>query len=204
MIFLLAGVSGCLSRQSLGEPIDDAPQRAALLSTHHRPDVPQAVFRTLVRWGGREVSLVEVVRVFPDGSFSVAGMTDIGNTLYAVQIAPDGTGHVVSKSLPFSDRWLLEGLVAELLIPWNGPDETCRLYRLPDGAWAMARADGRVTLVFIFDAAGNWREFRRLSGGRLVSQVFLEWDSGPVPGLMRVNNRDRHYQAVRETVSGNP
>jgi hypothetical protein len=77
--------------------------------------------------------LTEIVKIPPDGGFSVAGVTDIGSTLYAVRVDPNATGRVIRKSLPFSDRWLLDGLVAELLVPWNGPTEACRLFRQSDG-----------------------------------------------------------------------
>ncbi len=123
LMALFLGGSGCAYQQSFGEPIDDVARRAALLQAYPRPNVSQAVFRTLIRWGKREVSLTEVVKASPDGGLSVAGITDIGSTLYAAQIDPNGRGHIINKSIPFSNRWLLDGLIAELLIPWNGPNE---------------------------------------------------------------------------------
>lgn len=158
----------------------------------------------MLRSGGREISLVEIVKTFLEGGFSVAGVTDIGNTLYAVQIDPDGKGRVISKSLPFSDRWLLDHLVKELLIPWNGPQETSELYRLPDEGWALVHEENRLACMFVFDEIGNWTEFRRLAGGRLQSRISLEWDGGSTPNVMRVDNRDKHYRVVRERVSSSP
>jgi hypothetical protein len=201
LICLLVGASGCASYISLGEPIDDVSRQAALIEACPSPDLSKVVFRTVIQWPGREISLVEVVKAFPDGRLSVAGVTDIGNTLYAVQIDPDGKGQVVSKSLPFSDRWLLDGLVAELLVPWNGPNQSCQLYKQPDGTRTLIRTDKRFTRMFIFDGAGCWSECRLLSNHRLVSQVSAEWDGESIPKVMRVHNRDKGYQTVRERVT---
>ncbi len=204
LIGLLVGASGCLCPPSLGEPVDDTARRAALLASYRPPEVLRAVYRTVIRLGGREISLAEVIKISPEGGFAVAGVTDIGNTLYAAQIDPDGTGRVISKSLPFSDRWLLDHLVRELLIPWNGPQETSQLYRLPDESWALIHEEPRLTCMFVFDRMGNWTEFRRLAGSRLHSRVSLEWDGESIPNVMRVDNRDRHYRVVRERVSSTP
>lgn len=205
VLFILSGVfvaaSGCASHQSLGEPINDASRRTTLLQAYHRPDVPKAVFRTLIRWGGREISLTEIVRAAPDGGVAAAGITDIGSTLYAAQVSPDGRGHVISNSLPFSDQWLLDGLVAELLVPWYGPNDTCRLYKQPGDTWALACKEDRITRLFMFDEAGDWQQLCRLSGSRLLSRTSLEWDGQPVPKIMRVDNPAKHYHAVRERVS---
>jgi hypothetical protein len=212
LICVLFGAAGCASHPSLGEPVDDAAQRTALLQAYRRPNVQETVYRTLISWPGREVSVTEVVKVSPDGSFSVAGVTDIGSTLYAVQVAPDGQGRVLSKVLPFSDQWLLDGLVAELLIPWNGPDEACRLFvgrasphdvlgergRSP---YTLVREGGDEIQVFTFDAGGQWQGCRRFSGGRLQSQAVLEWDAQSLPRRIQVNNPRHHYHIIRERVS---
>jgi hypothetical protein len=145
--------------------------------------------------------LTEIVRAAPDGGLAVAGITDIGSTLYAAQVGPDGRGHVVSNSLPFSNQWLLDGLVAELIVPWYGPNEACQLYKQSDGTWALACAEGRITRLFIFDEAGTWQQLCRLSGSRLLSRTFLEWDGQAVPRIMRVDNPGKHYHIVRERVS---
>ena len=181
--------------------MDDAVRQAALLRACRRPNVQEAVFRTLISWPGREVSVTEVVKIPPAGGFSVAGVTDIGSTLYAVRVDPNATGRVISKSLPFSDRWLLDGLVAELLVPWNGPTEACRLFRQSDGTWNLVREIGDDAYAFSFDAGGYWQGFRRFSGGHLHSRVSLEWDTESIPKLMRVDNPRNHYHVVRERVS---
>jgi len=201
MCLLVAGC-GCASQPPLGAPIEDAARWATLVQAYRRPEVPRAVFRTVIRWGSREISLTEVVQPAPQGGLSVAGVTDIGSTLYAARIDPEGQGHVVTNALPFSNRWLLDGLVAELLVPWNGPDETCRLYQSPDGTWTLVRALGRDIRMFLFDESGNWHGFRRFSGSHLCSRASLEWDDEPVPKTMRVDNPDKHYRVVRERVDG--
>ncbi len=185
------------------------------------------MFRTLIRWPGREISLTEIVKVTPEGGFRAAGITDIGSTLYAVQVAPNGASCVLAKSLPFSDRWLLDGLVAELLIPWDGPHEAGQgarvpsrilprlgappnasdhvwdpqLYRQSDGRWTLAHHVGDDTHLFIFEAGGEWRELRRFSGGHLRYRASLEWDEEPIPKIIRVDNPGNHYRTVRERVS---
>ena len=201
LVCLFLSVWGCTSHPSLGEPVNDVSRRAALLQACRPPEVTEAVFRTLIRWPGREISLNEIVKVPPEGGFRAAGITDIGSTLYAVQIAPNGERRVLSKSLPFSDRWLLDGLVAELLIPWNRPHEASQLYRQPDGTWTLARQVGDDLHIFIFDAGGSWQGVRRFSGGRLRYRASLEWDGEPVPKVIRVDDRANHYRTVRERVS---
>ncbi len=192
---------GCASNPSLGEPVNDAPRRAALLQACRRPHVTEAVFRTLIRWPGREISLTEIVKVPPEGGFRAAGITDIGSTLYAVQVAPNGESRVLSKSPPFSDRWLLDGLLTELLIPWKGPHEASQLHRQSDGDWALVHQVKDDIHIFVFDASGNWQRVRRLSGGHLRYRALLEWDAEPIPKIMRVDNPGNHYHTVRERVS---
>lgn len=188
--------------------MNDASRRTALLRACQRPSVAEAVFRTLIRWPGREISLTEVVKVTPEGGFRAAGITDLGSTLYAVEVGANnysplraGASRVLSKSLPFSDRWLLDGLVAELLIPWNRPDEASQLYRQPDGTWTLASRVRDDLDIFVFDAGGNWQGIRRFSGGRLRYRASLEWDGQPVPKVIRVDNPANHHHAVRERVS---
>jgi hypothetical protein len=200
LIGLLFGALGCASHPSLGVPVDDAARHAALLQACPRPHVSEAVYRTLICWPGREVSLTEVVKLSADGGFSVAGVTDIGSTLYAVQVAPNGPGRVLSKVLPFSDRWLLDGPVAELLLPWNGPDQACRLFR-QGKFWTLVREVGSETEVFTFDAEGRWQGFRYFSGGHPRCQAVLEWDAQPLPKRMQVDNPRHHYHVIRERVS---
>lgn len=200
LMCLLCGSLGCATYQSLGEPVNDPAQRTALLQAYRKPDTSKAVFRTVLRWPGRELSFVEVVKPTEQGGISVVGVTDISTTLYSAQIDPNGRGHVVSKNLPFSNEWLLDNLVAELLIPWKGPPQTCRLHRLTDGSWTLVHEEDRSTGMFIFDAAGHWCQFRRLDGRRLVAQASLEWDGETIPKIVRIDNANAHYHAVRERV----
>ncbi len=189
--------------------MNDAARRAALLQACPAPrggaarpaQVTEVVFRTLIRWPGREMSLTEIVKVPREGGFRAAGITDIGSTLYAVQVAPNGERRVLSKSLPISDRWLLDGLLTELLIPWDRPHEASQLHRQSDGTWILAHQVGHDIHLFVFDADGNWKEVRRLSGGRLRYRASLEWDGEPIPKIIRIDNPGSHYRAVRERVS---
>jgi hypothetical protein len=201
LVCLLIGASGCMCRQNFGELSDDSSMRATLLNGSKPPEVSEVSFRTVIRWGGREISLVEVVKAFPEGNFSVAGVTDIGKTLYSVQIDSQGKGHVISKVLPVSDKWLLENLVTELLIPWKGPDETFQLYKQPDGKWALVNEAENTAKVFIFDETDNWLEFHRISDCRLRCKESFKWGQRHVPKMMRVENFDKHYNVVRESVS---
>ncbi len=200
LMCLLAGLSGCATYQSLGEPVDDPAQKTALLRACRKPDTSKAVFRTVLRWPGREVSLIEVVKPTGRGGLSMVGMTDISTTLYSVQIDPNGQGRVLSKNLPFSNQWLLDNLVAELLIPWRGPSERCRLHRLPDQTLALVGETESSVGLFLFDEAGHWREYRRLRGHRVQVQAFIEWDAQTIPKVIRLDNRGAHYHAVRERV----
>ena len=194
-------VLGCACPRPLGPAVDDPAQRALLLQACPRPDVSRAVFQTVVRWPGRALSLTEIVKRHPDEGYSVVGVSDVGSTLYAARVAANGQGEVISKSLPFSDRWLLEGFVAELLVPWTGPAETSELHELSEGATALAQEEGRLRRVYLFDAAGQWVGLQRRSGCRLRCQVSLEWGDGALPTTMRVENAQKHYRAVRERVS---
>ncbi len=208
LVCLSFNVGGCASHPSLGEPVNDAPRRTALRQAYQRPQVTEVVFRTLIRWPGREISLTEVVKVTLEGGFRVAGITDIGSTLYAVLVGPNddsplrtGASRVLAKSLPFSDRWLLDGLIAELLVPWNGPHEASQLYRQSDGTWTLVHQVGDDLDVFTFDTAGNWKEVRRFSEGHLRYRASLEWDGEPIPKVVRVDDPGNHYHTVRERVS---
>jgi len=194
-------VLGCACPPSLGPAVDDPAQRALLLQAFRRPDASRAVFQTVVRWPGKELSLTEIVKRHPDEGYSVVGVSDVGSTLYAARIAADGQGEVVSKSLPFSDRWLLDGFVAELLIPWTGPAESSELHRLSDGTAVLVQEEGRLRHICLFDASGQWVGVRRLSGCRLRCEVALEWGEGALPTTMRVENAQKHYRAIRENVS---
>lgn len=193
-----------MCRQNFGEPSDDLSMRAVLLNESKSPDANEVTFRTIIHWGGREISLVEVVKVFPEGGFSVAAVSDIGTTLYSAKIDKDGKGRVISNALPVSSGWLLENLVAELLIPWNGPGDTCRLYRLPEEKWAMVDEADNTAKIFIFSEAGKWLEFRRTSGCRLRCRESFEWSERRIPKVMRVDNLDKHYRVVRESISVTP
>ncbi len=155
----------------------------------------------MVRWPGRALSLTEIVQRHPDGGYSVVGVSDIGSTLYAARVVANGQGEVVSKALPFSDRWLLDGFVAELLVPWTGPDESSELHKLSDGTAALAQEEGRLRRVYLFNASGQWVGVQRLSGCRLRCQMSLEWGEGVLPTTMRVKNAQKHYRAVRENVA---
>jgi hypothetical protein len=181
--------------------VNDASRRAALLQACQPPHATEAVFRTLIHWPGRELPFTEIVKVPPEGGFLAAGITDLGSTLYAVRIAPDGESHVLSKALPFSDRELLDGLVAELLIPWKGPNEACRLYRQSDGTWSLTCQAGADLHLFVFDTSGNWQGVSRFSGGHLRCRASFEWDAESVPRKIRVDNPRGHYCTVRERVS---
>ena len=194
-------VAGCAGPRALGPALDDPARRAALLRACERPDAARGVFQTVVRWPGRELSLTEIVKRHRDGGYSVAGISDVGSTLYAARVAADGRGEIVSKSLPFSDRWLLEGFVAELLVPWNRPDETSQLHEMAEGAFALVQTEDRLRHIYLFDAAGQWVGYQRLTGSRRRYEVSLEWGEGPLPTTMRVENSQRHYRAVRENVS---
>jgi hypothetical protein len=194
-------VAGCAGPRALGPAVDDPGRRASLLKACERPAATRGVFQTVVRWPGRELSLTEIVKRHPDGGYSVAGVSDVGSTLYAARVTDDGRGEIVSKSLPFSDRWLLEGFVAELLVPWSRPDETSQLHETADGTFALVQNEERLRHVYLFDASGQWVAYRRLAGSRQRYEVSLEWSAGPLPTTMRVENNQRHYRAVRENVS---
>jgi len=192
---------GCACPGKLGPAIDDPARRAQFLHACQPPDVSRAVFQTVVRWPGRELPLTEIVKRHPEGGYSVAGVSDVGSTLYAARVTAAGQGEIISKALPFSDRWLLDGFVAELLIPWIGPDEMSELRTLPDGTEVLAQGEGKLTRAYLFDASGQWVAVQRVSGCRVRCRISLEWDEGPLPATMRVENSQKHYRAIRENVS---
>jgi len=192
---------GCMSFKPPGHLISDPAQQSRVLGFYQYPQVHMVLFRSVIRWGKREVPLTEVVKVLPEGGYSVAGITDIGSTLYAVRIAAQGPAKVLRKALPFSDAWLTRNLVAELMVPWTAPPASGQLYRLPDGACAWTHTSDHTTVMYTFSAAGQWRTFRRFSGNRVRCVVELEWDGQSVPSVMRVRNFGKHYQVVRERIA---
>lgn len=201
LLSLLTGLSGCRCRQNFGEPSTNLSRREALLHSYKSPEASEVTFQTLMHWDGREISLVEVVKVFPQGGFSIAGVSDIGKTLYSAQIGREGKGRIISNTLPVSDQWLIENLITELLIPWNGPDETYRLYQLPEGRWAMVNGAEDDSKVFIFDKEGKWLEYRRILNCRLKCRELFEWAERGVPKIIRVDNFEKNYRIVRESIS---
>jgi hypothetical protein len=155
----------------------------------------------VVHWSGRALSLTEIVKRHSDGGYSVVGIADVGKTLYAARVAADYSGEIISKSLPFSDRWLLEGFVSELLVPWTAPDGTSDLHELADGTYALVQNDDRLRHVYLFDDSGQWVEYWLFLGARMRFKVSMEWGEGTVPTTMRIENSQGHYRVVREKVS---
>ncbi len=200
----LIGLSGCAQPVSMGRQIHDTAQQAALRLGIHSAEAPEGTFRTLVCWGSRQMSFVEIVKKHAEGGLSVAAVTDLGNTLYAIQVDPNGEASVIRKSLPFSDQWLLDGLVAELLILWHRPPENSHLHQLNPEHQALVFQEGRSAQMYVFDRVGRWIEYQRLWRRRPQCRVSLEWDndSNSLPRLMRVNNSRKHYRVVRERMRG--
>jgi hypothetical protein len=201
--FLLAGLiglSGCAKPVSLGRLIHDPAHQAALTLRTHGVEVSKGVFRTVIYWGPRQMAFIEVVKKHAQGGLSIAAITDLGTTLYAVQIDPNGVSRVIRKSLPFSDQWLLDGLVAELLILWQRPPQPSHLRQLDPDHRALVHQEGRRTVMYVFDRADQWIEYQRLWRQRSHCRISLEWDNDPLPKVMRVHNPKKHYRVVRERV----
>jgi len=201
--FLLAGLiglSGCAKPVSLGRLIHDPARQAVLMRKTHGADVSEGIFRTVISWGPRQMAFVEVVKNHAQGGLSVAAVTDLGTTLYAVQIDPNGASRVIRKSLPFSDQWLLDGLVAELLILWQRPPQPSHLHQLDLDHRALVHQAGHHTVMYVFDRDDQWIEYQRLWRQRCHSRISLEWDTDPLPKVMRVRNARKHYRVVRERV----
>jgi len=190
--------------RDFGRLSDDSAKLKALLDSSKSPQVSESSFQTILRWGGREISFVEVVKMFPQDGFSVVAVSDIGKTLYSARIDKTGGGKIISNVLPVSDKFILENLIAELLVLWDVPDENSRLYVQPDGKWALVSDIGKTVKVYIFDDAGNWLEFRRISSCWLKCKESFEWKQNRVLKLMRVENYDKHYKITREFISSVP
>lgn len=197
----LAILSGCLGHTSPGAVVRDPVLKAELVQRIRQVHVTNAVFHTLIQWPGREVSLVEIVKVLDGGGLSVAGLTDMGNTLYAVHIPAQGRAEVLTRHLPLSEAWLVEGLMAGLLIPWRVPDDSAQVRQQPDGTWALSREQGRTTLSYLLDEAGQWHTVDCFSGSRRVSRTRVEWDGRGVPVKMETQDVRYHFVAVRERVT---
>ncbi len=194
----LIGLSGCARPVSLGRLIHDPAQQAQLRLGVNSTELSEGMFRTLISWGPRQMAFVELVKKNAQGGLSVAALTDVGSTLYAVQIDPNGATRVIRKSLPFSDQWLLDGLVAELLILWQRPPANSHLHQLNPDQRALVLQEGQGTKLYVFDRSDRWVEYQRLWRRRSQCHISLEWDSDPLPKLMRVHNSKKHYRVLRE------
>jgi len=118
---------------------------------------------------------------------------DIGSTLYAAQVGRTVAG-VISNSLPFSDQWLLDGLVAELLVPGMDPTD------LPTAqttrqclVLACKRAASHVSSSSMRLETGSSSTDSQVS---LLSRTFLDWDGEPSKDHAR-DNSGKNYHAVR-------
>jgi hypothetical protein len=204
LLSLFIGLSGCRCGQNFGELSTNLTRRETILNSYKSPEASEVTFQSLIHWGGHEIFLIEVVKVLPQGGFSVAGVSDIGKTLYSAQIEREGKGRIISNALPVSERWLMENLITELLIPWNGPDETYQLYQISEGRWAMVNGAEDDSKVFIFDKEGKWLEYRRILNCRLKCRESVEWAEKGVPKVIRVDNFEKNYNIVRESISVAP
>jgi hypothetical protein len=200
MFLCLCLLAGC-AQVPLGVPIDNPQLHQQLRGQIRVPDVNQVVFQTVVRWPGREVSLVEIVKEEPAGTLSVAGLSDIGNTVYTVRFNEAGDAEVLKNQLPLSNTWLVEGLVADLLVPWQHPFAFAELRRLDSGAWMLLQESETGQELFVFDEDRQWEQYGRLRGKRVLSQTVLYWDGETVPHKTTTENKRYHFRTVRERAS---
>jgi hypothetical protein len=203
-VFLLTVVgvllSGCAG-VPLGEVVEDPARKARLLDTFPDPNVSKVIYHTVLHWPGRELSLVEVVKAEASGSLAVAGLTEMGNTLYTARADRAGDVKILQNNLPLSDGWLTNGPVAELMLPWRRPTADAVLRRAGDGSWRLWQEDPAGDRLYILGPEHAWNEVQLLSGRRLRSRTTLEWDTESVPLRLRTTHHRHHYQALRERAS---
>ena len=199
-MIVLSCLGGC-AQIPLGQAINHPEQKERLLDQSHPPHVTQVVFHTVLQWPGRALSLTEIVKVEDTGVMSVVGLSDMGQTLYAIRLPGHNEAELLKKNLPFSDSWLLEGLVPGLVTPWQRPLAHAELGRLADGSWRLLQDSPGGRTMFVFDMEGRRSQVLMLSGKRLVSRTTMEWDRQAVPLRMITENKRHHYRAIRERAS---
>lgn len=193
-------LTGCAS-VPLGEVVEDPAQKAHLLETFPEPQVSKVVYHTVLHWPGRELSLVEVVKAKDAGVLAVAGLTEMGNTLYTARAHRDGDVEILQNNLPLSDGWLTSGPVAELLLPWRGPTASSVLRRADDGTWRLWQEETAGDRLYTLGQDGTWEGVLLLSGTRLRSRSTFEWDDQPIPLRTHTTHHKHHYRSVRERAS---
>jgi len=189
--------SGCAA-VPLGEVVEDPVRKVRLLDTFPDPNVSKVIYHTVLHWPGRELSLVEVVKAEASGSLAVAGLTEMGNTLYTARADRNGEVKILQNNLPLSDGWLTSGPVAELMLPWRGPTTEALLRRAADGSWRLWQEDPSGDRLYILGPEHSWDEVQLLSGRKLRSRTTFEWDAESVPLRLRTTHHKHHYKALRE------
>lgn len=104
---------------------------------------------------------------------------------------------ILQNNLPLSDDWLIQGPLAEVLLPWTPPGDGAELRRGEDGAWRLLDDDR----LYILGPDEVWAEVWQLSDGRVRSRSEMEWDTEALPRRMRTTHRRHHYRSVRERAS---
>ncbi len=193
-------LTGCAS-VPLGEVVEDPAQKARLLDAFPEPEVSKVVYHTVLHWPGRELSLVEVVKAQESGVLAVAGLTEMGNTLFTARAHRDGDVEILQNNLPLSDSWLISGPVAELLLPWRGPAARAVLRRVDDGTWRLWQEETAGDRLYVLGQDGAWEGVMLLSGSRLRSRSTFEWDGQPIPLRTHTTHHKHHYRSVRERAS---
>jgi hypothetical protein len=151
----------------------------------------RATHRAILTTRGRESALTGVVHSKPDGTIRLAGISDLGRTVFCVSRWPDGKATVERRLPVLSDSALINGPLRDV--------EAIYFRRPPKNAILEQRDGGLVSLVsgkgsgrreeFLFDASSQRLVgYYLVRGSRCVYKIQYA-DYGMFPGWSRPTPR---------------
>ncbi|HDP33650.1 MAG TPA: hypothetical protein ENN29_00910 [Candidatus Hydrogenedentes bacterium] len=186
---VLAALSagGCLGKRVDLRPV--SPAQEVFIPLQCQAEPPDAVtWRVLLQRGKRESVFTVLVEQHYDGELRVAGISDLGTTLFLGVAHNNGNMTVHANKTGMSDRRLSQTVLLDATIPFLIPPEHAACHMLDDGRLALvARPAPRRSHIFVYDPDGRLVEFWRLRRKRLVHSARCD-----VPGSWN-GYAVRHY-----------
>lgn len=168
----------CVAAGCRGARVDLIPLNATeVVHIAHQTTIPadSAAWRVMMRRGKRDIVFTVLTETHKNDGLRVAGLSDLGNTLFLADIAPDGHVTVLSNKTGVSGKRLENSFVRDAIVPF--------VYISPENAHAYKTEDGRIV-----------RQASTASG-RSHAHVYGVSD-GMVQEYWRLHGRRRVYRAT--------
>lgn len=194
---LLCAATGCR-----GVRVDLVPIKAAE-AAHIAPQttIPtdSAAWRVMMRRGKRDIVFTVLTESHKDEGLRVAGLSDLGNTLFLADVAPDGHVTVLSNKTGVSGKRLENSFVRDAIVPfvYINP-ENAQAYKTEDGRIAQQAitAPGRSHAHVYGVSDGMAQEYWRLHGRRRVYRATCVTPGGGFQEGFEVYDSAQRYSAV--------